>query len=80
VSTGINLVRVAALAGWPFIPSAAAEVLRSLGEDPQLVPWVEDGKEALSAIPAGRRFCVPSLLFPKVAAGDLASAACRPPG
>jgi methionyl-tRNA synthetase len=79
VSTGINLVRVAALAGWPFIPSAAAEVLRSLGEDSELVPWVEDSKEALSAIPAGRRFRVPSLLFPKVAAGDLASAACRLP-
>ena len=79
VSTGINLVRVAALTGWPFIPSAAAEVLRSLGEDAEFVPWVEDGKEALSAIPAGRRFCVPCLLFPKVSAGDLASAACRPP-
>jgi methionyl-tRNA synthetase len=79
VGTGINLVRVAALAGWPFIPSAAAEVLRSLGEDAEFVPWVEDGKEALSAIPAGRRFCVPCLLFPKVAAGDLATAACRPP-
>jgi methionyl-tRNA synthetase len=79
VSTGINLVRVAALAGWPFIPSAAVEVLRSLGEDAEFVPWVEDGKEALSAVPAGRRFCVPGLLFPKVAAGDLAIAACRPP-
>jgi methionyl-tRNA synthetase len=80
VGTGINLVRVAALAGWPFIPSAAAEVLRSLGEDPELVPWVEDGKAALSAIPTGRRFRLPPLLFPKIAAGDLASAACRPPG
>ncbi len=79
VSTAVNLVRVAALAGWPFIPSAVAEVLRSLGEDSELVPWVEDGKEALSAIPAGRRFCVPPLLFPKVAVGDLATAACRPP-
>ena len=45
--------------------------LGELGEDPQLVPWVEDGKEALSAIPPGRRFRVPSLLFPKVAADDL---------
>ena len=80
VRTGINLVRIAALAGWPFIPSAAAEVLRSLGEDPELPSWVEDGKEALSAIPAGRRFRVPSLLFPKISAADLASAACRRPG
>jgi methionyl-tRNA synthetase len=79
VRTAINLVRIAALAGWPFIPSAAAEVLRSLGEDVEFVPWVEDGKEALSAIPAGRRLCVPGLLFPKVAAGDLATAACLPP-
>ncbi|HEV3490528.1 MAG TPA: class I tRNA ligase family protein, partial [Reyranella sp.] len=79
VRTGVNLVRVAALAGWSFIPSAAAEVLQSLGEDAALVPWVEDGKEALSAIPAGRRFCVPPLLFPKITAGDLATAACRPP-
>ena len=80
VKTGIGLVRVAALAGWPFIPSAAAEVLESLGEDSTRVPWTEDGKEALSAIPAGRRFRVPSLLFPKVAASDLATAAYRPPG
>ena len=79
VSTGINLVRVAALTGWPFIPSVASEVLRSLGEDAEVVAWVEDGKKALSAIPAGRRFRVPSLLFPKITAGDLASAACRPP-
>ncbi|HEY4892824.1 MAG TPA: class I tRNA ligase family protein, partial [Reyranella sp.] len=79
VKTGINLVRVAALAGWPFIPSAAANVLQSLGEDAERVPWVDDGKKALSAIPAGRRFRVPPLLFPKVTAGDLATAACRPP-
>jgi methionyl-tRNA synthetase len=79
VRTGINLVRVAALTGWPFIPSAAAEVLRCLGEDTEAVAWVEDGKAALSAIPAGRRLRVPPLLFPKIAAGDLASAACRPP-
>jgi methionyl-tRNA synthetase len=79
VSTGVNLVRVAALAGWSFIPSAAADVLQCLGEDAKQVPWVEDGKEALSAIPAGRRFRVPPLLFPKVTAGDLATAACRPP-
>jgi methionyl-tRNA synthetase len=80
VRTGINLVRLAALAGWPFIPSATTEVLRCLGEDADPVPWVEDGKAALTAIPAGRRFSVPALLFPKISATDLASAACRPPG
>jgi methionyl-tRNA synthetase len=80
VRTGINLVRVAAVIGWPFIPSAATEVLRSLGEDADLVAWTEDGKDALSGIPAGRRFRVPPLLFPKITAGDLATAACRPPG
>jgi len=67
VNTGINLVRVAALAAWPFIPFAAETVLESLGEP---VAW----PNATAAIPAGRRFRVPPLLFPRI------SAACRPPG
>jgi methionyl-tRNA synthetase len=63
VYTGINLVRVAALAAWPFIPSSAEKVLACLGEDVGVVPWPQD---ALTAIPAGRRIAVPPLLFPKI--------------
>ena len=74
VNTGINLVRVSALAAWPFIPSSAEKVLGSLGEAADLVPWPQDGKHALSAIPAGRRIAVPPLLFPKIAVADLAAA------
>jgi methionyl-tRNA synthetase len=69
--TGINLVRVAALAAWPFIPTAATEVLGCLGEESDLPPWVQDGKVAISAIPGGRAFRVPCLLFPKIAAADV---------
>lgn len=80
VRTGINLVGVAAMAAWPFIPTASAEVLRSLGDDLQIPPWIEDGEKALTRIPAGRRFSVPPLLFPKIHAIDMTStAACRPP-
>ena len=71
VNTGINLVRVAALAAWPFIPSSAEKVLCSLGDAADLVPWPQDGKHALSAIPAGRRIAVPPLLFPKIDVADL---------
>jgi len=63
---GVNLVRVAALVGWPFIPSAASNVLRSLGEEAESVRWPESGHKALTAILAGRRFDVPSPLFPKI--------------
>ena len=73
VNTGINLVRVAALAAWPFIPSSAAKVLCSLGEAADAVPWPQDGTQALSAVPAGRRITVPPLLFPKIAVADLAT-------
>jgi methionyl-tRNA synthetase len=69
--TGINLVRVAALAAWPFIPAAATQVLRCLGEQADLPPWEQDGDAAISAIPGGRPFRVPSLLFAKITAADV---------
>jgi len=71
VNTAINLVRVSALAAWPFIPSSAEKVLSSLGEATGPVPWPQDGERALSAVPAGRRVGVPPLLFPKIAVADL---------
>jgi methionyl-tRNA synthetase len=67
VHTGIDLVRVAALAAWPFIPFAAEEVLECLGEP---VVWPEQR----AALVPGRRLRVPPVLFPRI------SAACRPPG
>jgi methionyl-tRNA synthetase len=63
---GVNLVRVAALVAWPFIPFAASEVLRSLGEEAEGVPWVKSGGQALAEVAAGRRFRVPPPLFPKI--------------
>jgi methionyl-tRNA synthetase len=78
VSTAINLVRVAALAAWPFIPTTAAEVLHALGEEATPPAWVQDGELAISAIVAGRPFRLPPLLFRKIELADL-SAACRPP-
>jgi methionyl-tRNA synthetase len=68
---GVNLVRLAALVGWPFIPFAAVAVLQALGEDGDRIPWIEDGHEALTALPAGRRLHVPPLLFPKVSLDQL---------
>src|SRR5207247_8616780 len=63
VRTGINLVRVAALAAWPFIPAAAAEVLANLGETAEPPTWTENGHAALQAIGAGGRFGGPAPLF-----------------
>lgn len=71
VNTGVNLVRVCAVAAWPFIPSSAEDVLRSLGETAEPPPWTDNGTEALSAIPAGRQVRVPRLLFPKITADDV---------
>jgi methionyl-tRNA synthetase len=66
VNTSIGLVHVAAQVAWPFIPFAAEKVLECLGER---VAW----PRAIDAIPAGRSFCVPPVLFPRISAAD------RPP-
>jgi methionyl-tRNA synthetase len=59
VHAGLNLVRIAALVAWPFIPFAAEEVLDCLGES---VTW----PTSASALPAGRRIRVPAVLFPRI--------------
>ena len=66
VNTSIGLVHVAAQIAWPFIPFAAGKILECLDER---VAW----PRGLEAIPAGRSFSVPPVLFPRI------SAACRPP-
>jgi methionyl-tRNA synthetase len=63
VNVGINLVRTAAQVAWPFIPFAAEQVLDSLGEP---VAW----PQSTDAVPAGRRFRVPAVLFPRISAAD----------
>lgn len=64
--TAIGLVRIAAVAAWPFIPDKAAQVLRALGEDDDVPCWQDRGDEALGLAHAGRRFEVPPILFPRL--------------
>lgn len=71
VRTGVNLVRVAALAAWPFIPQSAGAVRRSLGEEADQPTWPDD-TSLLDAVPGGRSIAVPPPLFPRIAAADLA--------
>jgi methionyl-tRNA synthetase len=68
IRTGVNLVDVAARLAWPFIPSAAAQVLAALGEADRVPPFPQSGAEALSRIPAGRRLGPLPVLFDKLAA------------
>lgn len=69
--TGVNLVRAAALAAWPFIPTAAERVLENVGEASDVVSWPNDGEAALAAIPGGRRIAVPPPLFRKITVADV---------
>jgi methionyl-tRNA synthetase len=67
----VNLVRAAALAAWPFIPTAAERVLENVGEASDVVSWPNDGEAALAAIPGGRRIAVPPPLFRKITVADV---------
>lgn len=71
VRTGVNLIHAAALSAWPFIPTAAATVLESVGEASAAVSWPNDGKAILTLIPGGRPISVPPLLFRKITAADV---------
>ncbi len=75
--TAVNLVRVAAVVAWPFIPSSADRVLQSLGEVVSAPPFTEDGRAALSSVAAGRVVTAPSLLFPKIDAAAVARLGAR---
>jgi methionyl-tRNA synthetase len=77
VRTGANLVRIAAIAAWAFIPSSAERVLEWLGEPTNLAPWTEDGEAALAALPSGRRIRAPAVLFPKIDAATVARLSAR---
>jgi methionyl-tRNA synthetase len=71
VRTAINLVRISAIAAWPFIPEAATTVLASLGERGEPPRWHASGAEAIAFVPPGRKFELPPLLFRKIQRGLL---------
>ena len=48
----------------PFIPDAAATLLRAMGTDDD--DWPDDLDAALATLPAGHGFSVPELLFRKI--------------
>jgi methionyl-tRNA synthetase len=75
--TAVNLVRLAAIVAWPFIPSSAEEVLRSLGEGAPVPPFPPTARDLLSAVPPGRPIRVPPLLFPALDADRAARLAAR---
>jgi methionyl-tRNA synthetase len=75
--TAVNLVRLAAILAWPFIPSSAERVLQSLGEFEPVPPFPDRGGDVLSAVPAGRPIVVPSLLFPELDAEMIARLVAR---
>jgi methionyl-tRNA synthetase len=75
--TAVNLLRLAAIVAWPFIPSSAERVLQSLGEFEPVPPFPDRGGDVLSAVPAGRPIVVPSLLFPELDAAMIGRLAAR---
>jgi methionyl-tRNA synthetase len=68
----VNLVRLAAVVAWPFIPTSAERVLAALGETASVPPFPADARAALRAIPAGRAVTPPPLLFAKIDAETVA--------
>ena len=71
VHAAVNVVRIAAIAAWPFIPSTAATVLAALGDADECPAWPPEGDDVLGAVPGGRQIGVPPRLFPKISASDL---------
>ena len=60
----LNLARLYAAISSPFIPDACEAMLTSLGLD--AADWPDDVPAALSALPPGRPFTVPDVLFAKI--------------
>ncbi len=67
VRVGVNLVRLYAILSAPFIPEAAAKMLKALNlPEDTLKDWPKDAAAALTALPAGHVFAVPDNLFRKM--------------
>lgn len=64
VRLSLNLVRLYAVLSEPFIPDAAATMLKDMGTDNRT--WPGPVTEALEALPPGHAFTVPEVLFRKI--------------
>ncbi|HRO12346.1 class I tRNA ligase family protein, partial [Amaricoccus sp.] len=61
---GLNLIRLYAVLGRPFVPDASDAMLAALGLES--ADWPTDVAAALEALPAGQPFTVPPVLFGKI--------------
>jgi methionyl-tRNA synthetase len=68
IRTSVNLLRLAAVAAWAFIPRTAEKVLAALGEEASPTGWPSSAAAVLAAIEGGRRLGELPLLFPKLSA------------
>ena len=64
IRLGLNLIRLQAVLSAPFVPDAAAAMLAALGAEG--AAWPGDARSALEALPPGRAFTVPEVLFAKI--------------
>ncbi|WP_221939245.1 class I tRNA ligase family protein [Mycobacterium sp. KBS0706] len=67
--TGIDLVRVAAVTAWAFIPDAAGRVLQALGPAEAVPVWPDSGAAGLRGAVPGQRVLAPPILFAKFPPG-----------
>lgn len=67
VRTGINLCRLFALVSAPVLPFTSAKIMDALGLSHEDIAWPEaSAQEILTALPPGRPFAPPGVLFAKV--------------
>ena len=64
VRLGLNLIRLYAVLGAPFIPAAAADMLSAMKAAD--TGWPDDVAGALTALAPGHGFAVPDVLFAKI--------------
>jgi len=67
VRTGLNWVAISAIIAQPVIPRAAGKILDALGLPEENRNWPDaHGSGLLDALPAGRPFTAPEVLFTKI--------------
>ncbi len=64
IRLALNLIRVYAVLSAPFIPDAAATMMKAIGTDDW--SWPHDISAAMRTLPAGHGFTVPDNLFRKI--------------